>query len=295
MRFMSREQSLIRHYLLGTLDEKLQQLIEERILTDRRFRKRVLLIEDELFDEYVLGTLSSDERQRFDRRLLSTAEQVNKLETVRAYKNCATSMAAGLSLPTSTHGGGPSVGRWLRGRSHCRSLMYGSAAAVALITLVGLAALVVQRLNRPAGDARHEREAVEEQLTRLNAGQGIADASSALSVVLAPTAVRKVEPNSPVTLSAGTDLIQFELQLLSGGHQSFEVTMQTPEGVEMFTVRGLRAASERGDEVVRLKVPARLLPDGDYLLTLRGISAEGRTDVGGEFFFRTQRAGPNGK
>jgi anti-sigma-K factor RskA len=294
MRFMSQKQSLIRHYLLGTLDERMQQLIEKRILTDRRFRKRVLLIEDELFDDYVLGTLSSDERQRFDRRLLGTAEQVNKLETIRAYKNCATSMA-GLSLPTDTHGRQSSLSRWLRGLSHWRSMMYVSAAMVVLITLVGMAALVVQRLNKPAGDARHEREAVEEQLARLNARQGIADPSSALSVALAPTAVRKVEPNFPIKLSAGTDLIQFELQLLGGGHQSFEATMQTPEGVEMFTVRGLHATSERGDEVVRLKVPAWLLPDGDYLLKLRGVSAEGRTDVVGEYFFRTQRAGPDGK
>jgi hypothetical protein len=172
--------------------------------------------------------------------------------------------------------------------------MYVSAAAVVLITLVGLAALVVQRLNMSATAARQERAAVEEELARLNAHQGIADPSSALSVALAPTSVRRVEPNSPVTLSAGTDLIQFELRLPGGERQSFEAALQTPEGVEMFTVRGLRAMVEQGDRVVRLKVPARLLPDGDYLLRLRGASGEGRTDVVGEYFFRTQHAGREG-
>ena len=65
---IEREQSLIRRYLLGDLEERRRERLEKRILTDPKFRKRVLLVEDELFDDYVMGALSGNERRKFDER-----------------------------------------------------------------------------------------------------------------------------------------------------------------------------------------------------------------------------------
>lgn len=302
MRFMSREQNLIRCYLLGTLDERQQQRIEERVLTDRRFRRRVLLVEDELFDDYVLGTLSSDERRRFDERLLATAEQVNKLENLKALKDYATSVAAG--LPRGLSGRSSLASRWLGALVSKRNLIYLPAAAVALIILVSLVVFVVQRQSKPGRDARAERAVLEEQIARLNergdnggasSGRPAPDPASVLSVALAPTAVRGAEQSSMVTVPADKDLLQFELQMLGGEQQSFEATLQTPEGPEIFTVRGLRAGDWRGGKAVSLLVPARQLPGGDYILTLRGASRDRQTSVVGEYYFRILRAGHEGQ
>jgi hypothetical protein len=301
MRVIAPKEKLIRRYLLGDLDEGQRQRFEERFLTDYRFRKRVLLVEDELFDDYVLGALSSDERQKFDERLLATPEQVKKLETVRMFKDYVMRKGAVGNVSYSSLRRPSFVRRWLNILLYKRSLIYLPATVVALIILIGLIALiVVQRRSKPAQYAQSARGAIEEQLAYLNDPQNIGNEppnqraplpSSILNVTLAPILIRGEKQTSAVTIPPDKEIVQFRLVLMEGEHQSFDAVMQTLESSTLFTVHRLQAVTEDGGKVVVLKIPVRLLPDGDYLLKLRSTSRDGQVNDIAEYYFRVLSAG----
>jgi hypothetical protein len=301
MKFIVLNEKLIRRYLLGDLNEKRQQRLEERFLIDHRFRKRVLLVEDELFDDYVLGALSNDERQKFDKRLLATPEQVKKLETVRMFKDYAVHKGGDDSVQYPSLRRPSFVSRWLDFLLSRRSMIYLPAAVGALVILLGIIALiVVQRRSAPSPSAQGAREAIEERLQHLNAQQNTGGdpsdpnallPSSTLNVTLAPILFRNEKQTSVVTIDADKEIVQFRLLLPEGEHQLFDAVMQKLEGPVLFTVRRLQAATDGGGKLVVLKLPARLLPDGDYLLNLQGISSDGRMSDVAEYYFRILHAG----
>ncbi|HEX7316924.1 MAG TPA: hypothetical protein VF297_23685 [Pyrinomonadaceae bacterium] len=296
MKSSGREQNLIRRYLLGDLDEKRRERLEEKVLTDFKFRKRVLLVEDELFDDYVVGALPDDERRKFAERLLATPEQVKKLEAVRAFNVYASGVAGELPPLPRPVGRDAFAARWLNAFSQKKSrTIYAAAAALAVIASVLLATLVLG----PRPDERGERAALEEELALLNdprngggaAGQRPAPPPPSIKhVSLSPILLRGQGEPPVVLLDKGTEVVRFELGFLGGDYLSLEATLRTVEGSEMFTVRRLPSASGEKGQVVICKVLARLLPDGDYLLTLRGTSRDGQSKDAGEYYFRVTHA-----
>lgn len=293
-----REQNLIRHYLLGDLDERRRERLEERILTDLKFRNRVLLVEDELFDDYVMGALSDSERRKFDERLLATPEQVRKLEAVRAFKDYASGAAGGLPPLPHTPERRPFAAGWLGALLHEKRGLIYSAAALALVACVVLAALILgRRPHQPALDALGGRAALEVELAQLNdprnssttAGPHTAPPSSVVNVRLSPILVRGGRDAPVVSIPEGAAEVRFELGLTGGEYLSLEAVLRTVGGPEMFTVRGLRATAAAAEQVVICKVPARLLAEGDYLLALRGTPPGGQLEDAGEYYFRVTR------
>src|SRR5262245_27497594 len=84
MELLAEEQRMIRHYLLGDLDEEEYQQLEERLLTSPAFKTQVLMIEDELAEDYASGRLSASEQAAFRQRLLLTREQSQRFELLSA-------------------------------------------------------------------------------------------------------------------------------------------------------------------------------------------------------------------
>jgi hypothetical protein len=67
------------HYLIGeaTDEEKLQ--IEEKLLADDDYKRRLEIVECALIAAYVLDSLTEDDRERFERYFLSSEERVEKV------------------------------------------------------------------------------------------------------------------------------------------------------------------------------------------------------------------------
>jgi tetratricopeptide (TPR) repeat protein len=81
------EQKEIKNYLLGfvSLDEGMEQ-IEKRMLTDEKYFKQMLSVEDELIQDYVDGELSEKDKKAFERHLLSSQENRNNVRFSRALR-----------------------------------------------------------------------------------------------------------------------------------------------------------------------------------------------------------------
>lgn len=80
---------MIKQYLLGMLSTEDQERIEERLITDKDFFEQVNIVEDELIDDYLDGVLLEMERERFRNYFLSTPQQRQRLESVKALRQYA--------------------------------------------------------------------------------------------------------------------------------------------------------------------------------------------------------------
>ena len=88
MALESRNEELIRKYLLGGLSDDELERVENDLLTDNVFSDYVLMIEDALVEDYAEGRLEGSDREKFEHRLLSTPrgrEQVRLTEALREY------------------------------------------------------------------------------------------------------------------------------------------------------------------------------------------------------------------
>ncbi len=81
---MVREENNLKQYLLGTLGEKEQLVIEQKIMLDDDEFEQLLMAEDELTDAYTRQTLSAAERLQFEQHFLSVPEHWQKLHFAQA-------------------------------------------------------------------------------------------------------------------------------------------------------------------------------------------------------------------
>src|SRR5512142_2073384 len=83
----SRDEDVLRAYLLGRTAPETRDGIEQRLFSDDElFWERLCLVEDELVDQYARGDLEGDDVTRFERDFLVTDERRAKLDLAVALK-----------------------------------------------------------------------------------------------------------------------------------------------------------------------------------------------------------------
>ncbi len=103
--------SLLCRYLLGELEAKDRRGVEERSLTDERYRKRLQEAVCELIGAYVSGGLTLDKRERFERYFLTSGERIAKLHMAESLYRHFSAVAA------KSPGAGDPLRRYLLGES----------------------------------------------------------------------------------------------------------------------------------------------------------------------------------
>ena len=87
-------------------------------------------------------------------------------------------------------------------------------------------------------------------------------------------------------IAPGSDLLRLQLDLKQKGeYQSYRAVLQTAEGNEVWSQDSLRARATAAGQAVVLRLPARLLPEGDYQLTLKGLTASREFEEVGDYYF----------
>lgn len=289
MKRYDEEQLLVKRYLLGYLDRDAQERLEESFISDSGYREKVLTIEDELIDDYLANELSSEEREKFVEHFLSTPQQRERVKVARALHQFFSVEAATHSPPVSDDApehvsAKPLRPSFLRFRN---PLMAASLAAL-LILVVGGSWLLISRRQRQ-GDIAQEQDRnrkFQSELARLNAtapNQGQPEAG-VLSLTLPPLAFRGGGDMPLVHLPA--DSVQLSLVLPTDNHMSYRVFLQKSGDAHRFVVDGLTVRDTEGGKAVLLKVPARYLSRGDYLLELSALNDDGRFEPVAGYTFR---------
>jgi hypothetical protein len=194
-------------------------------------------------------------------------------------------------------------------------------AAAALILIFGAALLLIenvrlkeqllaqqtdlsqqeQELGRQLGEQRERNEVLAKQLeqseremartrqelTRLNqsdAGNRQSSKLAVVSLVLAPGLERSKGQTARVYLPDGVQTLRLELKTDEQSYGSYRAELKTAEGKRVWARDNLRVRQGRGDKAITATLPARLLPEGDYLVTLSAAAPGGYEEISTYYF-----------
>lgn len=298
---LDKEQSEIRRYLLRRLDEKEQPRIEERFVTDPKFREAVLVVEDELIEDYLAGLLAADERDDFINHYLSAPRQLEELRLSQALRDYATQwqeVEEGVTATESPRSPNYAI-QWqevekvpdttdagtTRGKNKIINLLLGKgrlpALAVVFLLLIVLT-LALKLVGKWRGvDQLAVRNAEVALLNREPSVGG-----SPLTVKLTNTLRGAPQEGQKVSIPPGTKIVQLLFSLPRRPYQSYGATLHVNDGPEVFTVGDLYAEDTNEGQLLKLRIPARLLTPEDYILSVKGSNNAGQFEDTAEYFFR---------
>jgi hypothetical protein len=291
------EEALMVRFLLGQLSPGECDAIEERFLREPRYFEEFLAFEEALIDDYVRGALSDDQRQRFERHWLISQERRERVEMATGLRNIFRREIRGKRLA----GGIPRV-LAQRGRPVRLRLAFAATAVVATLGALWLvretarsrselAQLQEQRaglqqeqeeLRRQLAGERARSSELEAQL-RTETGQSANDGAPAV-----PGPIVAFSLSAPLTRSEGSQdrlqipsaagAVRLEVVVPTVNHTRYRGVVRTPEGSEFWIQDMLPGPAPPADARVQVTVPAAVLPDGDYILTVKGFKPDGNIE-----------------
>jgi hypothetical protein len=314
----SREQT-IQRYLLGELTESEQAALEQEYFNNRQLFEQIVEVENELVDKYARGLLSPDMRVRFKDYYLEHAqrrERARFAEALQAKLDQAKEVEAEASTPTET---------WLERLS---ALLRGprlawafSIAVLLFAVLAGWFLIETRRLRQELARTESERvaregreralqqqvtneqlraEELSQELERLRMQQVAASpspspvdkrASTFATLILTIGGTRGADAGPPAVLQipAGTERVRLQLNLRENNYARYQAVLQSAGGNTVFTSRQLTAPNKKSGANLSLIIPAQRFTNGDYILTLRGVSKTGEVEDVSKSLFRVEK------
>ena len=268
--------AVLREFLLGGLDDVQRDRIEGQFLTDSQTRERILAAEQDLIEDYLEDSLNDADRTRFISLYAQTAEQRRKLRITKSIKNWAITEAA---LPKTIPA---NVLSWARLRNWLRLKPAIVPIAVALmIVVVVVAVWLTRRIEQ-----RNRLAAIEQELAQLNSPSSLREVPPHLvRLDLRPAAVRSNEPQAELKTRDDTQLVELRLPWIKPDrYPNYRAEVRRIDDDVPFMIRNLKAEGD-GNYAVRMRLPARHLRKGQYLILLSGIAADGSVGTSEEYIF----------
>lgn len=276
------EQTRVRDYLLGHLDEGGRQEVEERLITDPDYLEEVLIVESELMEEYLDGVLPESDKEGFVRYVLATQRQVEKLTVAQALSMTASVDAAANSPPKAKRTTRPfSFKPWFFGLPRAkRRAARLSLAAIVLVVIFGTLAVIMSLLNRGIS--------LEQEVQKLNAQQYMDKNAISHGFIIGPlrSGTFRDEEINQLAIPKTERMVQVRLRVGPGDYSSFQATLQTVAGETVLSLSDLKEQRLDGERLVIVYLPTRILTPGDYQLRLSGLTQNGQPAYLGRYAFR---------
>jgi hypothetical protein len=109
------------------------------------------------------------------------------------------------------------------------------------------------------------------------------------SFVLAPGLSRDINEASNLAVPPGTDRLRLQLNFVDDNYSAYRAVLETAEGKKIWSQSALKSRSGDSGNAVVLTLPADLLKDGDYILTLGGVTPRQEIEDVSEYSFRIVR------
>lgn len=269
---------LMRRYLLAQISDAERESFEARFMTDVDFQEQVLIAEEELIGDYLDDNLSAPDKLAFDKRYLASAYQQERLEVAQALrryceKSSATNQEAISSEAPGEEATNADENRLLPAALFSqRAVVYAAAAAVVLVVAIAGVWFLLRNSGQGFG----------QQFSALNR-QG-ANNNPDLTLTLYPDTLRGNE--IPGIRQGREEIVELSLVLPSHNHQNYRVTLRSPNSSDTYSVSNLEAKISGAGARVPVKVPARHLATGEYLLELSGLTANGTYESLADYAFR---------
>lgn len=148
-----------------------------------------------------------------------------------------------------------------------------------------------EQLNAQLEAERRQRADLEQELAKQKSEAARANESSTsapatlLSFLLTPGLSRDIDSTKRLTIPADVAQIRLQLRLKRpGAYPSYQAVLQNLDGTELWQ-RNL----PRAGQTATVTLPTRLVPPGDYVLVLKGKTADGQWEEVDEYHFNTTR------
>jgi hypothetical protein len=261
------EESVMRGYLLGDVDESVLEQIEDRLLRDKAYAERLSAAEDNLIDDYVFDGLSENEREKFHANFLIDNDRRNKIRIAQAFE-----AYVGDKLPQQPRDYLTPAELWhtsLLFIQRHKVVLTCSAVAIVLLAVL-IPKLKVIAPNSVVSQINAQRDDLERRLDLLN--QNGNDNQPAVEATLQSKRFREGSETQRVVVPKSVRFIKLTLQLGEVNHyQKYRASVQNVEGTELFKVNNLKTDAN-GAVVLKLTVDA--LAPGDYQIQLMGGASE---------------------
>jgi hypothetical protein len=228
----TRDDVVLRRYLLGNVAPEVRERIEGRLFSDdKAFWEHLCLVEDELVESYVASELDGEDVDRFEKAFLCTDERRSKLEFAVALKAYVASQR---SEPVTF---------WQRLQRMVSVPAWAVAAAAAALVVLPITGGYLGRTTGPVP-------------TRVTAS-----VSTGL--------VRSAAAELPrVELSTNCQLLRLAVEP-DEEHPRYAATLHEVNGLELWSQNNLTTSEIDGRTAVALMLPCEMLAAGDYYVTLR--------------------------
>ena len=279
-------EQVARSFLLGEVDAAQSQLIEGLFLTDPEVRETILVVEDSLLEEYLEGTLASSEAEKFLGRYATNPKERQSLRITQSIREYAIENV-------------PPISRPIRVLEKLRLVLSGWPAnhrlglpvlASVVVVLIIIGVWFALRMNQRARE-ENQRASIERQLAEVNAPASLsANPPQMLSITLPPISVRSVQSSSAIILQPSARLVELHLLWAQGEeYPTYQAELSRLEGTKAFMLPPLYLEKGQGVRLVRLRIPADLLPAGVYRIRLRGIASDNALGSIEEYDFHVTR------
>jgi len=304
------DDKLARQYLLGELSQSEGAKVEEEFFEDDEAFERLNSVEDELIDAYTLGQLSPVERKRFEQRLLLSSAQHERVKFARTLLRTVSGAQKIVSdIPPLKR----TTSWWTAPFTFLRTLnpvvSLSTAALLILVILTGW--WLIHRINVSQEQQAHSTSRPPEERiqavkqnpthqasevprpTNPSEGQKASERSTStngsVTFALVEGLVRDLGQSNRLVVPENIRLVRLQIAMQQNDYKAYRADLRKTEGDEVWQHNGIRLESvTSGKGTMVLPVPAGILKNGDYILTLSG-TASGRTEVVGEYSFRVVR------
>jgi hypothetical protein len=319
------EKLLIR-YLLGNLPEEQKLQVEGMYLGDDQHYEKLLAIEDELFYDYAQGKLSPGDREQFETRFLSSERNRKRAmlasALMRKLAEAVPVETTGSGLADRDRQfWWQSLKSYFSVQSPAFRFSMATLAIILLISIwlvVGIVRLQNElnqlRAQRAVQAVRLQKQSQEERAradelnlklkremdenTRLKqelsemqaqSREKVRSLPAAISFVLAPSFVRdEATGMKKLQIPPGISLLKLQLDLKAEAeYRSYQVILLTADGAERWSQGMLRAQRTDSGRAIILKLPSRLLAEGDYELRVKGYASGGTLEETGDYYYFT--------
>ena len=288
-------QDALRRYVLGTSpDDELERIDDELSRGAEATFEELAVAEADLLDAYAAGELSIAERRQLEEIYGATATGRRRLAFASALRRKAARTAA-TRRPTPA---------WLPLAAAIAVVALGSALfgwrdhrlreQIGRLERAQQAAMQrSDHLSRQVETGRAEvatlREQLESAVRTSPLGELPRVATTLARIVLRPGLLREPSAVPELVLPFPVDEVELALELPGERYDSYRVALESPEGKALWRSERLVASARRGKPSLTVRVPARVLGDGTYVVTVTGYTPRGAMEPAAEYSFRARR------
>jgi hypothetical protein len=244
------------------------------------------IAEHDLVGRYNAGMLPYDERTRFEAHFVDCPRCLDALEDMESFRNALRAVAGETDVLRKTS----SARTWM---PRVVGLAAAAVIAVGIVDAVRMRREVA-RANAAADTSERERLGAEQRvrdLTTTNAATAAPDNASAGALVFSLVKTRGASgepPQNRVTISADAGWVVLLADVTPSASNSFRATIDTADGRRVWSNERVSLPSA---DTLGVAVPSRLLPPGDYVMTLdERPTASDAWRSAGRFMFRAAPA-----